>query len=318
MLPFSSVIVNHNTCDQLRNCLHTVMKQPPHTIIVVDNDSTDGSVTMVKNQFPDVTLLTCDNNRGYGAAANAAIAQCATDYVLLLNSDTRLEPGAMRALDAYLYNYPRAAIVGPRLLHPEKTLQPSCYYFPNPLSMLLEELRIGRAIAYLPLLRQRYLPTWSHHQPRVVPWVQGSALAIRRLPFLEVGGFDESYFMYYEETDLCYRLQQVGWQVHFAPVATVVHIGGASTDQYATSMLVQLYASMRIFCDKHYPSFQMFQMRLLIIILMAAKLLRDRLWQAVTSDPAVRRRLQSNTHVWKKIIKQMVRRAITLPPENAI
>src|SRR5262249_11131009 len=150
-------------------------------------------------------------------------------YVLLLNSDTLLAPGALAALAQYLDAHPRAAIAGPRLRNADGSLQPSCHPFLGTMQSFLEKSVVARALARLPVVRDHYLlVNSSHAAPRVVPWVLGAALAIRRSAFDQVGGFDESFFLYAEEVDLCYRLKAAGWEVHFAPVTDVVHVGGAS------------------------------------------------------------------------------------------
>jgi N-acetylglucosaminyl-diphospho-decaprenol L-rhamnosyltransferase len=303
-------IVSYNTCSYLRMCLQSVLQEVPDEVVVVDNGSTDGSIEMVRTEFPSVQLLVDARNRGYGAAANEAIAVCSAEYILLLNSDTRVEPGAFHALRQYLEAHPAVGIVGPRLLCLDRTLQPSCYPFPKPLYMFLEETRIGWALRYVPLLRERYLYTWSHRHPRSVAWVQGSALAIRRSAFNGVNGFDESFFMYFEETDLCYRLREAGWQVHFTPSATVIHAGGGSTRQFRARMLIQLFKSTAHFYQKHYSRWHLVQFRLLVILLMLLKIGRDYLSSYWTQDPSARGRLAENVAMWGEILRFMLQRSL--------
>jgi len=254
--PFTVVIVSRNTCTHLRACLATVQAESPNEAIVVDNASSDGSVEMVRALYPWVNLHVNSRNLGYGAAANQAIAGCTAKYVLLLNSDTLLQTGVLEALGGYVARHPRAAVVGPRLVYPDGTLQPSCYPFPTPLDTLLANspgaIPLGRLIRrYVPILRNFDLRTWPHTYARVVPYVKGAAIAIRREAFEAVGGFDESFFMYFEDADLCYRLMAAGWEVHFAPVTTVVHVGGASSRQCRPEMTVRLFASTVRFYRLH-------------------------------------------------------------------
>jgi GT2 family glycosyltransferase len=248
----------------------------PHEVVVVDNASSDGSAEMVRAHYPSAILRAKERNLGFGAAANQAIASCAAEYVLLLNSDTLLQSGALKALSDYLAQHPRAAIVGPRLVEPDGALQASCYPFPTPLNTFLENsttaIRLGRLIRrHIPLLRNSYLRTWPHTSARVVPWIKGAALVLRRTAFDAVGGFDESYFMYFEDADLCYRLNAAGWQVHFAPVTTVVHVGGASTRQWRTRMAVQLLASTIQFYQRHASRLCVTEVVLIIKGLMLAR-----------------------------------------------
>jgi GT2 family glycosyltransferase len=231
--------------------------EAPSETVVVDNASSDGSAEMVRAEYPWVMLHANKTNPGYGAAANQAIASCTAKYVLLLNSDTLLQPWALQALSVHLDLHPRAAVVGPRLVNVDGTLQASCYPFPGTFQWLLDNDTLDQLIRHVPILQNRLLRTWPHTCVRVVPWVKGAALAIRREAFKAVGGFDESFFMYFEETDLCSRLIAAGWQVHFAPVTTVMHVGGASTRQYSTAMTVQYFTGLMQFLHKHYSGIRL-------------------------------------------------------------
>src|SRR5262249_13748854 len=153
-----------------------------------------------------------------------------------------LQPGALWALSTYLDLHSRAAIVGPRLVNLDGTLQASCYPFLGTLRWPIDNDVMSQWIRYIPFFRNCFLRTWSHTHARVVPCVKGAAVTIRREAFDAVGGFDESFFLYFEEMDLCHRLKAVGWQIHFAPVTMVVHAGGASTLQYHHEMTVQFFA----------------------------------------------------------------------------
>jgi N-acetylglucosaminyl-diphospho-decaprenol L-rhamnosyltransferase len=251
MSPFAVVIVNYNTREDLRACLNSVLAAGPRQVVVADNGSSDGSREMVRETFPGVDLLELANP-GYGGAANRAIATTDTPYVLLLNPDTLLAPDALLALGAYLEAHPPVGMVGPRLLNPDGSLQPSCYPYPGSLRWAFDNDDLAPLRRRSTRLRESGYRTWSHDCPRRVPCVMGAVLAIRRSAFDAVGGFDESFFMYYEEIDLCYRLNAAGWEVHFAPVTEVVHAGGTSTSQRRSAMSVAHYRSAEHFHRKHY------------------------------------------------------------------
>ena len=240
-------IVNYNTRDHLRACLDALSAEPAdRAVIVVDNASPDGSAEMVRQEFPSVHLIANTVNQGFGAAANQAIAACRSPYLLLLNGDTRVLPGALRSLAGYLDRYPRAALVGPRLLNSDGTLQRSCRRFPGSLLWLLDNQiggRLARSLGF-----RRMLHTWEHDRPRPVPWVIGAALAMRVEAIRKVGGFDPGYFLYCEEIDLCMRLWKSGWEVHFTPDASIAHVGGGSTpgdrrslDRHMTESTLRFY-----------------------------------------------------------------------------
>ena len=295
-------IVNYNTREHLRACLETVRLENPGEVVVVDNASPDNSAEMVQAEFPWVRLHANKTNPGFGAAANQAIANCTAKYVLLLNSDVLLQPGALEALSSYLDLHPRAAIVGPRLVGTDGTLENSCYPFPKAWNTLLVNTSLGQLIRYVPVLRNHYLPAWPHTHARLMPWVKGAALAMRREGFEAVGGFDESFFMYCEEVDLCYRVGAAGWQVHFAPVTTVVHVGGASTMQHRTEMGVQLLDSNLQFYQKHYSGIHLAAFGVLLKGILLARWIIDTVRLHVTRDECKRAWLKAGAAAWQQAL----------------
>jgi len=296
------VIVSYNTCELLRACLLTVIAAKPHQVIVVDNASTDDSAAMVRTEFPQIILIENTINHGYGAAANQGIDCCTSPYVLLLNSDTLLEPDALTQLSRYFMQHSHAAIVGPRLVHEDGTLQRSCFPFPSPGAVWFGESFLSVVLSAVPLLHDCYLPTWSHHVARQVPWVLGAALAIRRDVFAAIGGFDESFFMYFEEVDLCYRLWQFGWQIHFAPVTNVMHIREASSHGERVRLGVELYHSLRQFTEYHYARRQQRQLRCLLAVLMVRNIVRDWIKLRYITDPTQRSRLREDCAIWQRVL----------------
>jgi GT2 family glycosyltransferase len=224
---------------------------------------------MVMQDFPSVQLIR-SANAGYGAAANLAIASCSSKYILLLNCDTTLHAGALEALCDHLDQHPQAAVVGPKLVNPDGTHQPSCFAFPTPLQTLLRETSLSQ-------YGINGLSNALSNFAQAVPWVLGAALAIRRSAFDSVGGFDRSFFMYFEEVDLCYRLDRSGWQTHFAPEATVTHLGGGSTRQQRPAMVLELYKSLCHFYQLHYSQLQSFQLKLVLTYLMVRNMIKETL-----------------------------------------
>jgi GT2 family glycosyltransferase len=295
-------IVNYNTREHLGACLATVVAERPREVIVVDNGSSDGSVAMVRERYPSVNLAANANNLGYGSAANQAMRLSSADYVLLLNSDTRLQPGALQSLSCYLDHHPRVAIVGPRITNPDGALQPSCYPFPSPLYLFLEESALGQFLRHVPIVRDHYPRTWSHDHRRPAPSVLGAALALRREALDAVAGFDESYFMYFEEIDLCYRLQRAAWEVHFAPVTCVTHSEGASTAQRRTEMRLHWFDSIARFYRQHYSAARQIQLIILLKAIALARLTRDGVWYRITRDTDTRARLGADLPAWRRVL----------------
>ncbi len=296
------VVVSYNTRDVLRDCLQSVRAAAPREVIVVDNGSTDGSVEMVRSEYPEARLIASEN-RGYGAAANTGIRASTADYALLLNSDTILRPASVRAIETYLDAHREVGLLGPRIVNPDGSLQRSCFPFPTPVTALLGETGLGYFIRFIPVVRDRYPRTWKHDEVRPMPWVLGAVLAIRRRAFEAVAGFDESFFMYFEETDLCYRLWRAGWEVHFAPVTEIVHLGGASTRQYAAAMRLQFYRSMGHFYARHYPPSKL---RALERILRTKAVVRAGVaWsrRALSSSERARARFEEELGMWTTLAR---------------
>jgi GT2 family glycosyltransferase len=188
----------------------------------------------------------------------------------VLNADTRLAEGAVAALSGYLDEHPEAAVVGPRLVREDGSLQPSALPFPRPVTL-------RPLVRHLPLLREWYLPTWSHSSARAVPYVLGAALCLRRTAVEEVGGFDPAFFLFYEEVDLCRRLRRAGWQVHFAPITTVIHTGGASTGQRPETARRERAEAERRFYERWYSGDRRLAVIALTTLVAAARNALDRL-----------------------------------------
>ena len=294
------VVVNHNTRDLLGSCLESAVAEPAGAVVVVDNASTDGSAEMVRARFPQVRLVVNQANPGYGAAANQGIRACAGRVVLLLNSDTRVERGALAALGAYFQAHPAVGLAGPQLRYPNGAPQASCYADPTPLHVLLEETTLIRRIAATPGLRELFVHTQLRHRAGQVPWVLGAALAVRRSAFEVVGGFDERFFMYAEEVDLSYRLRAAGWETHFTPAAAVMHVGGASTRQRRAAMARQYFRSLMLFYQLHYSRQRQAALAGIIKGVVGLRWLRDRvrLWR---QPPAQQGALREDLEAWQQI-----------------
>jgi GT2 family glycosyltransferase len=167
--------------------------------------------------------------------------------------------------------------------------------------MLLESTGFFRLVARVPLLRNCHLRSWPHNHSRVVPWVTGAALAIRREAFEAMGGFDESFFMFNEEVDLCYRLRRAGWQIHFTPATTLVHVNGASRSQQRERMHAHWYVSSMRFYRRHYS-----RMRCTVLFAMMkgavlARLIRDTVRLRTMDRAGERTRLMEDAAHWRRL-----------------
>lgn len=228
----SVIIVSFNTCDLLRQCLQTLITEASdvsYEIIVIDNASLDGSADMVAQEFPDVQLIRSQENLGFAAANNLGFAQARGYYVVLLNSDAFLKPQAITKALAYMQADPTIGVGGARLVGHDDIWQPSARMFP---SLINHFLTLSGLSAKYPHSRffGRVDRTWADpNQAAIVDWVPG-AFSIMPLHVLkEVGYFDESFFLYYEEVDLCKRIQAKGYNIWYWPDVVVVHLGGESS-----------------------------------------------------------------------------------------
>ena len=297
----SVAVISYNTRDILRRCLASVLSENPRELVVADNGSSDGSIEMVRSEFPAARLVVDASNPGYGAASNRAIAECASPFVLLLNADTILSAGTLSALVCYMDAHPRVGLAGPRLLNADGSLQRSCYAFPSTTFLLVEHSPLRSFAALVPSARRHFFIGWPHDRARAVPWVLGAALMIRREAFDAIDGFDPSFHMYYEEVDLAYRLAAAGWETHFAPVADVTHLGGASTSAVWMPMKVRNFRSLVQFGARHFSMLSLGRLIATLNLLVLVKLALDVLQRTRTHDPERRQRLDEQITLWRRV-----------------
>lgn len=250
------VIINYNTREDLRRCLVTMEERLGRLpAVVVDNGSSDGSQRMVREEFPWVRLVENPGNRGYAAACNLGIRSTDRPYVLVLNSDVEFVEGGLEVLLDYLDRHPRVGALGPRVLNSDGTRQMSCRRFPSMLENVVHGF-LGEIWPDNPLTRSYQMKDLEDGGPREVDWVSGAAMLLRREAAEEVGGFDETYFMYVEDVDLCWRLRAAGYGVVYHPGFSLVHHIGRASSQQSTRMLYQHHRSMYVFFRRRYPGWR--------------------------------------------------------------
>ncbi|MBM3493609.1 MAG: glycosyltransferase family 2 protein [Armatimonadetes bacterium] len=292
----SLIVLNWNTQADLERCLVSIEGQDCGVsveTVVVDNASEDGSVEMVRAQFPNVRLVVNEGNLGFGAGNNRGISHTYGRYVMFLNSDTVMTHGALGELVRHADRRLDAAIFGPKLLNTDGSLQYSCRSFPNLGTGFFRNTPLGRLFPRNRFTDDYLLSSWDHSSARDVDWVSGSALMIRREDLLELGGFDEGFFMYCEDVDLCYRARLLGRKVVYCPASVIYHHIGRSSDQVPTRMTFEFHRSMYRFYRKHYRRSTPWHIRPLILPGLAAravgKLVRYRLY-SLGKQWAARRR----------------------------
>lgn len=253
-LELSVTICSWNTADDLRGCLaslEAVRNEANFEVIVVDNASRDGSPDMVEDEFPWVELYRMDQNLGFTGGQNFAMGRRRAPHVFLLNSDTVVHPGALRTLLDFHRDHPDAGILGPKLLNPDGSLQFSCRRFPNPWAALFRNTFLGRIFPKNRFTREYLMQDVGHDQTRVVDWVSGAAMFASK-PFIDaVGLLDESYYMFSEDVDWCWRAHKAGFNVVYVPDAVVTHSIGRSTEKAANRMILRFHKSMFRFYRKN-------------------------------------------------------------------
>lgn len=250
----SVVIVNWNTCDILRDCLASIYENTRNLefeVIVADNASTDGSVDMVKSEFPHVKIIANAENCGFAAANNQGIAVAKGRYVLLLNSDTIVLDSAIAKTVSFADAHLDAAVVGCRVLNRDRTLQLTCFMFPSILNMFLSSTYSYKIFSHSKFFGRERMMWWQRNDVREVEVITGCFMLVQRKAIDEVGVMDERFFMYGEETDWCYRFKQAGWRLLFTPDAEIIHFGAASSKQIKPQMILQLWGSILLFFKKH-------------------------------------------------------------------
>lgn len=247
-------VVSHNTRQLLMECIASVVESTRDMdarIVLVDNASQDGSVDAVTRTWPHVLVIANDVNLGFGRACNQAIEATTCPFILLLNGDTRVSPDAIQAMQNCMNRLSRCGAAGCEIVDVKGNRVVNTRNFLNPFNQSLELLGLGRT-GFPGRLRRTYIPrTDASGCECRVDWIDGACLMLRREALDTIGLFDERFFMYSEDEDLCFRLKKAGWSICFSANGSVVHHGGASSARYRSEMLRQFYLSQMLFLAKH-------------------------------------------------------------------
>lgn len=255
----SIIILSWNVRDLLRRCLSSLpLSSPDVEILVVDAASSDGSVGMVRAEFPRaefpaVKLIASGENLGYTRGNNLGLRAAAGRYLLILNADTEVVGDAIPQMLAYMDAHPRVGVLGPQLLYSDGTIQSTRRRFPSLATGFFESTWF-QPLAPRRLLDYYYVRDLPDDATGEVDWVVGAALLVRREAYEQVGGFDEGFFMYSEEMDWCRRMKAAGWQVIYCPAARIVHHEAKSSAQVPAATHIRFNSSkVRYFRKYHGP-----------------------------------------------------------------
>ncbi|HKP84702.1 MAG TPA: glycosyltransferase family 2 protein [Blastocatellia bacterium] len=244
------VVVSYNTKKLLLECLASAAVSAGGAnveLVVVDNASTDGSFEAAREHFPQALMIRNESNRGFGAACNQAIKATSAPFILLLNSDARLTPGAFSALYDSIKSNDACGAAGCRLVNAQGEETVNARNFLTPLNQAIELLGLAGRFRTRWLARTRNLRLDANLSDCAVDWIDGACLILRRAALDEVGLFDERFFMYSEDEDLCLRLKGGGWQVCYSARGTAIHHGGGSSAEAGLETLRRFYSSQMLF-----------------------------------------------------------------------
>jgi len=281
VVDLSVVIVSWNVRELLRRCLQSVVYSPQSSvlsrtqdddqglrteIIVVDNASSDGSVEMVRAEFPQVRLIANERNLGFTRGNNQGLALSRGRYVLFLNPDTEVVGDALATMVHYMDDHPDVGALGPLLRYPDGSVQSSRRRFPTLGTALFESTLLELWWPGNPWARRYRMADWPDDVEQEVDWVVGACLLARREVLDQVGGFDEGFFMYSEEMDLCRRIKAAGWRVVYLPSAQVIHHEGKSSEQVVPARHIHFQTSKVRYFRKYHGSWAAEVLRLFLLI----------------------------------------------------
>ena len=257
MAILSIILVNFNSSNFIKECLESLngfIEYLDCEVIIVDNCSTDNSPNFIKENFPEFKLICNQDNLGFGKANNLGFVNSQGNYLLFLNTDTILIENTLEILFKHLEDNPNIGIVGSRIIFVNGRYQLSYGNLPNIFFELIDKIRYAIDDRFHSLLSEFY-DDW-HLRTQEVGWVTGACFMMRRDVFEQVGGFDENFFMYFEDKDLCKRVKELGYKVVYYPKTTIVHLLGGSSHGIKKSVNKYYRNSQLYYYQKHLGKFQ--------------------------------------------------------------
>ncbi len=257
MTYLSIILVNYNGSSCLIECLRSIEKSVDFNaceVIIIDNNSLDTSVQLIESSFPLFKLIRSQNNLGFGKANNLVVKHSIGEHLLFLNTDTILTENTPQILSDYLTQHQDVGAVSPRITFRDGSYQLSCGKLPNLAIELLDKIRYGLDQKWHHVFGNLYNKQYSTTQE--MGWLTGACLMIRRDVFEQLGGFDESFFMYFEDKDICKRVREEGWKVVYYPKTSLIHLLGGSSSGVQKSINTYYRDSQLYYYQKHLGKFQ--------------------------------------------------------------
>ena len=255
MAEVSVIIVSWNAREHLRNCLKSVYESGGagvREVIVIENDSSDGSPDMVAGQFPQVTLVRAGRNLGFAAANNLGLQRASAPYLALINSDVIVHPGCFEELTGFLERHGDAGLAGPMVMGGDGRLQRTCRRLPTLWNTFCRSVALDDVLSRWSIFSGREMRHWDQTSQAEVEVLSGCFWMARRQAVEKVGGLDERFFFYAEDVDWCKRFWDGGWKVVFVPEATATHFGGGSSDNAPLRYSIEMLRANLAYWKKHY------------------------------------------------------------------
>ncbi|MDD8018425.1 MAG: glycosyltransferase family 2 protein [Bacteroidota bacterium] len=257
----SIIIVNYNGLNYTQQCIESLFRfhsAEAFEVIVVDNNSTDGSVELLEKQFPDVTVCKLGSNKGFGSANNYGVKQSHGDYLFILNNDTIIESNIFPEMVSMLKEDQTIGVIAPQLKNPDGSIQLSYGKFPSLKNEYTTRKQQAGSRNFNPL---------SDSTSGQIDWVTAAAMFVRRDAFEKAGGFDEQYFMYFEDIDLCKRIGDLGYKILYYPKTSLIHIGGGSKSNSVNGKIqIEYRKSQLLYYVKHQTLLQQFLLKAYLFI----------------------------------------------------
>lgn len=250
----SILVVNYKVSELVHQSIQSIEKfvKTPYEVIILDNDSRDASVESLNNKYEFTKIIASTKNLGFGAGNNRAYEEAKGKYIFLLNPDTILIDDSLDRMVNYLEIHSEVGLVSPTLLYEDLTLQRSVRKFYSYFGSLLDNRFMNPVVSKFPAITKALPGLVNHSISQEVDWAKGAALLIKREVINQIGLFDEDFWIYGEEMDLCFRIGRAGWKKVFLHDCRIIHLEGKSTVQSSTKMFLMNYKGMYLFLSKHF------------------------------------------------------------------
>jgi GT2 family glycosyltransferase len=271
----SIIIVNYNTPKLTAEAIDSILSSQTkysYEIIVIDNHSSDHSVQLIKERFPEVKLIVNEENVGFAKANNQGINLSKGRYILLLNSDTIVKEDTIEKMIEFMDKNRRIGASGCKVLLPNGKLDRACHRgFPTPMASFYYLVGLSKLFPKSPRFNQYHLGYMNLDEPHPIDCLVGAFMLVRREVIEQVGLLDEDFFMYGEDIDWCYRIKQAGWEIYYCPFTSIIHYKGASSKKKPFKIVYEFHRAMFLFHKKHYSEKYSFVINSLVYIGIATK-----------------------------------------------